>query len=708
MAASEINNDCNTSGLASNNSGPGAGVFAKPWKTPFGLPDFPAISTESYEPAFAEGIASQKAEVDAIIKSSEAPTFANTIVSLEDSGSLLRRVAHVFYALNGADTNPEMQEIARNMAPALSAHSDSINLNANLFKRIDAVFEKKNELGLLPVQMRLLKETHKGFVRSGALLAEPEKKRLQTINEELSLLTLKFGQNVLDETNRFSMVVTQSKDLDGLPQGLIDAAAEAAKTLADTPDEAWAFTLHNPRLIPFLQFSTRRSLRQKMFEANANVGNNGDELDNNNILVKIVTLRLEKSQLLGFENHAHFMLDDNMASTAERVYELLNKVWQPAIVRASEEATNMQKMIDDEAQDKNEPGFKLAPWDWWFYAEKIKKQDFDLDEEMLRPYFALDNVRQGIFTVAERLFGLKFNLLKDAPRYHSEVEVYQVTDKQDNNMAVLCLDYFPRESKRGGAWMSAFRKQSYQDDQRIIPLVFNVGNFTRPVGDKPALLSLDEVITAWHEFGHALHAILSDVPYRSLSGTSVAQDFVELPSQIFENWALEPEVLKLFARHYETGECLPESLVARMEKAKFFNQGFASTEYLAASYLDMDWHTLTNVENIDAEKFENESLKKRGLMEEIISRYRSPYFRHIFSGGYSAGYYSYLWAEVLDADAFEAFKETGNIFDPTVAKAFRENILERGGSADAMELYRAFRGQEPQPEALLKRRGLLD
>jgi peptidyl-dipeptidase Dcp len=679
--------------------------FLSKWSTPYGLPDFGLLKLEDYRPAFDAGIEQQQQEIEQITASTQNPTFANTIEALEVSGSLLRKVSNVFYALNGALTNQAIQDLAKDMAPLLSAHRDAIKLNDSLFQRVNTVFDERESLGLDPVQMRLLTETHKGFVRAGALLPKMEKETLMGLNKQLSLLTLQFGQNVLKETNSFEMILTDQADLAGLPEGVIQAAAESAQKRG-APAGSWAFTLHKPSLIPFLQYSTKRDLRQRMFSGYAKMGDNGDALDNNRILEEIASLRLQKANLLGYETHAHYVLDDNMARQPEKVYDLLERVWSPAIKRAGEEVALLQKMIDDEAAAAGHPSFKLQGWDWWHYAEKVKKQQYDLDEEMLRPYFQMENVRSGMFEVAHRLFGLNFQELPDAPRYHDEVQVFLVTGPDDTEVAVLSLDYFPRESKRGGAWMSAFRKQTYADGKRITPLIFNVGNFTRPAGDKPALLSVDEVGTMFHEFGHALHGMLSDVQYRSLSGTSVAQDFVELPSQVMENWAFEPEVLHLYAKHFQSGELIPEELVEKLEKSKHFNQGFATTEYLAASFLDMDWHTLTSLEGIESTSFESQSMAKIGLIDEIISRYRSPYFRHIFSGGYSAGYYSYLWAEVLDADAFEAFKETGNIFDAATAKAFQEYILQRGGSEEPMELYRKFRGKEPGPEALLKRRGL--
>lgn len=685
-----------------------ANPLFQPWPTPYGMPDFAAVEIGHYEPAFRAAIAEQEAEIAAICAETDEATFANTLLALENSGAMLRRVANLFYALNGTLTGEAMQKVAKSMAPLLSSHRDGIMLNDGLFQRIDTVFDRRAKLDLDAESLRLLEETHKNFVRSGARLPAADKERLAALNRRLSVLTLQFGVNVLEETNGFQLVITDPADLAGLPDGVIQAAADTAAR-RKVPEGSWVFTLHNPSRIPFLQFSERRELRRRMFEGYTMVGNNGDDHDNNEICREIANLRLERAKLLGAPTHAHHILDDTMAKHPNQVLALLEKVWQPALVRAREEAAEFQALIDAEGHD-----FTLAPWDWWYYAEKVKKQKYDLDEEMLRPFFVLENVREGMFDVARRLFGLTFTEWPDAPRYHDELTSFKVHDADGTELAILSLDYFPRAGKRGGAWMSAFRKQCYQSDgsdgndgtERVMPLIFNVGNFTRPTEGKPALLSVDEVSTMFHEFGHALHGILSDVRYRSLAGTTVSRDFVELPSQVLENWAFEPEVMRRYARHWETGKVMGDDLIARLEKSQHFNQGFASVEYLAASFLDMAWHTVTEPVTVAAGLFEDEALAAIGLPGEIISRYRSPYFRHIFSGGYSAGYYSYIWAEVLDADAFAAFKETGDLFDPTTARNFREHILSRGGSVDSQELYLRFRGKPPGPEALLKRRGL--
>jgi peptidyl-dipeptidase Dcp len=676
--------------------------FFTEWDTPFGVPPFQAIEVSHFEPATMEGITVQRAEVNAIADSEEPPTFENTIEAMDRSGALLAKVRNVFGALNGALTNEEMQAIAKRTAPVLSAHRDETLLNAKLYQRVNTVFEQRDDLALNEEQMRLLTETHKRFVRGGANLDPASKAQLTALNEELSLLSVQFGENVLKETNQFEMILENEADLAGLPDGVIAAAAEAATTRGH--EGKWAFTLHKPSLIPFITYSERRDLREKMLTGYVDRGDNGGELDNKETLARMATVRLERARLLGFDSHAHYILADNMALEPQNVYELLGEIWTPALERAKEEATEFQAMID--VENPGADRFELEAWDWWYYAEKVKKARYALDEEMTRPYFEVNQVREGMFAVANKLWGLNFTERPDIPVYHEDVKAFEVTEADGSHLAVLMVDYFPRESKRGGAWMSSFRKECKVDGERTAPVVFNVGNFTKPTGDKPALLSIDEVTTMFHEFGHGLHGMLAQGTYQSLSGTSVARDFVELPSQIMENWAFEPEVLNMYAKHYETGKPIPAELVTKIQNAQHFNQGFATTEYLAACFLDMDWHTLTETEGVESKSFEKLSMDRIGMIDEIVVRYRSPYFRHIFAGGYSAGYYAYVWAEVLDADAFQAFKETGNLFDPTVAKAFRTNVLEKGGAAEPMELYKKFRGSEPGIDALLARKGL--
>lgn len=672
--------------------------FFTEWKTPYATPPFDQIKEHHYLPAFEEGMKQQQQEIEAIVANSAPPTFDNTVVALDNSGALLTRVSNVFFNMTSANTNDSLQNIAKRLAPMLSKHQDDILLNEKLFQKIKALYQQKDQLDLNTEQTMLLTKYYRDFVRGGADLNEEQKAQLRQINEELSVLSLQFGDNVLKEDNNFELVIDQEVDLVGLPDNVKTAAAEAAKERGK--EGKWVFTLHKPSLIPFLQYSEKRELREKMFKAYINRGDNNNEFDNKKILARIAALRAKKAHLLGYQTHADLVLEENMAKTPEAVYNLLNQLWTPALAMARKEANELQAMILAEGDS-----FKLAPWDWWFYAEKVKKAKYDLDEEMLRPYFKLENVIDGVFMVANRLYGITFKERKDIPIYHPDVKVFEVKEADGSHVAILFVDYFPRASKRGGAWMSEYRQQFKLDGRMITPVICNVGNFSKPTADKPSLLSFEEVSTLFHEFGHALHGLLSNCTYQRLAGTNVARDFVELPSQIMENWASEPAVLKMYAKHFETGEAIPDELIEKIKNSSKFNQGFATVEYLAAAFLDMDWHTLTDTVEVDPIAFETQSLNRIGLIPEIVVRYRSPYFRHIFAGGYSAGYYSYIWAEVLDADAFQAFKET-DIFDQERAKAFRENILARGGTEDPMVLYRRFRGAEPTIDALLEKRGL--
>jgi len=675
----------------------GSNPFFSEYGTPFETPPFDRIKTEHYLPAFRKGMDEQKEELASIIGSTEAPTFANTIEALEYSGDLLTRVSRVFDNLNSSLTDEVMQGIAEEIAPELSRHADNISLNPQLFERIKVIHEARADLGLTPEQLKLLDQYYKGFVRSGALLGDEQKERFRKINEELSLLSLKFGKNVLDETNAFQMIIENESDLTGLPPNVVSAAAEAATEAGQAGK--WIFTLHKPSMIPFLQYAENRALREKIYTAYINVGNNNNEFDNKAVAARMAALRVERANLLGYETHAHFVLEENMAKVPENVYNLLDQIWTPSLNMAESEAAAMQALIDEEGGD-----FKLQSWDWWYYAEKVKKARYDLDEEALRPYFKLENVIQGVFEVAGKLWGLRFEERNDIPKYHPDVKVFEVKEEDGSHIGILYTDYFPRATKRGGAWMNAFRKQSRKGGEKISPVIVNCGNFSKPTGDTPSLISMEEALTLFHEFGHALHGLLSDRTYPSLTGTDVPQDFVELPSQIMENWGGHPDVMKMYARHYQTGEPIPDELLEKVRKAKLFNRGFAETEYLAACYLDMDWHTLKTTEEQDCLAFEKASLERIGLIPEIIVRYRTPYFRHIFAGGYSAGYYSYVWAEVLDADAFEAFKEKG-LFDRETADKFRKYVLSAGGTEDPMVLYTRFRGAEPKVDAVLKRKG---
>ena len=672
--------------------------FLQAYDTPYNVPPFDKIKNEHFKPAILEGIKRHEAEINAIANAAAEPTFENTILAMENAGELLSNVNVVFSNLNSANTNKEIQNIAKETAPNLSAHRDNIYLNEKLFARVKALWDKKETLGLNLEQAKILDNSYKDFVRSGANLSDSDKAILRKINGELSLASLKYGQNILAETNKYELVIDAKKDLAGLPQGLIDAAAADAK--AKGKEGKWVFTLSNSSVMPFLQYSSNRELRKQIWNAYQTKGNHDDELDNKKNAVELANLRGQKARLLGFKSHANYVLEESMAKTPENVNKLLNDLWKPALEIAKKEASDIQKMM---AKD----GIKGAvqPYDWRYYTEKIRKERFDLDEEELKPYFSLDNVRKGVFQVTQKLYGIEYKELNNVPKYHQDASVWEVTEADGTLVGVIYMDFHPRESKRGGAWMTSYRTQKTVDGKRLAPVISIVCNFTKPSGENPALLTFDEVTTFFHEFGHALHGLLSNVTYKSLAGTSVPRDFVELPSQIMENWAAEPAVLKMYAKHYKTGEVIPDALVSKLKKAGTFDQGFATTEYLAASLLDLAYHSQTEDITIDANTFEKEAMAKIGLIESIIPRYRSTYFSHIFSGGYSSGYYSYIWSGVLDTDAFEVFKTT-TLFNPEKAKSFRENVLEKGGTEDPMVLYKRFRGAEPSIEPLLRKRGL--
>jgi len=671
--------------------------FFKEWKTPFGTPPFNEIKNEHFMPAYEEGMKQQMAEVQAIINNQAKPTFENTIAAFEKSGKLFTKVNNVFNALNGANTNETLQEIAQKTAPVISKHFDEIYLNEKFFDRVKSIYNERDKVNLTTEQKVVLENYYKDFVRGGANLNKDEKEKFKKINEELSLLGVKFAENILKETNAIGLVIENKDDLAGLPDGVIQGAAETAK--GKGLEGKWAFTLQRPSWTPFLQYSPKRNLREKLFKAYINRGNNNDELDTKKILAKMVSLRVEKAALLGYKTYADFKLEINMSKNPENVYKFLNDLWNPAIMKAKAEAVDMQKLIDAERGN-----FKLQPWDWWYYSEKVRNEKYSLDEEMLRPYFKLENVINGAFGVATKLYGFKFIPRKDISVYHPDVKVFEVQEANGKHVGILFTDYFPRDSKRSGAWMSELTSQSNIDGKFISPVIYNVGNFTKPTKDKPALLSFDDVNTLFHEFGHALHYLIATSVYPS--GKRVPVDFVELPSQIMENWASDPVVLKMYAKHYKSGKPMPEELIHKIGEAGHFNQGFETVEYLAASLLDMDWHSLSDTNEKDVLKFEKESLSKHGLIPEIESRYQSTNFQHIFADdGYAAGYYGYVWAAVLDADAFAAFKETNNVFDKAIAKAFR-NLLQKAGSDDPMTLYKKFRGREPKTNALLEKRGL--
>jgi peptidyl-dipeptidase Dcp len=674
--------------------------FLEPYGTAYDVPPFDKIENGHFLPAINEGILQQQEEIAAIVNNKEAPTFENTVEPLEFSGELLTNVNSVFNNLRSANTNDELQAIAKEAAPLISKNRDDINLNAQLFERIKTVYEQKDEYNLTVEQKKLLDEQYQNFVRGGANLPPTDQERFREINGELSVLSLTFGDNLLAETNEYKLVIEDAEDLSGLPESVI--AAAAATATAAGMEGKWVFTLDNTSRLPLLQYADNRAIRKEIFMGYINKGNHDDDKDNKDVLMKMASLRIERANLLGFNSHAAFVLDKNMAKKPYNVYDLLTQLWTASLPVAEKEAEALQKIIDIEGGD-----FKLEAWDWWYYAEKLKKEKYDLDEEQLRPYFQLDKVLEGLFGVANQLYGLQIKEIYDIPKPHKDAHAYVVKENDGTLTGILYMDFFPRSSKRFGAWMSSYRKEYIEDGVRVAPVITLNCNFTKPSGDKPSLLSFDEYLTLFHEFGHALHGLLSQCTYESLSGTSTPRDFVELPSQIMENWAAEPEVLKTFAIHYETGEVIPQSLLDKLNNSKHFNQGFATVEYLSACFLDMDWHTLTEPISTDALTFESNSMEKIGLIPEIVVRYRSPYFQHIFSGGYSSGYYGYIWAEVLDADAYAAFTENG-IFDQATADSFRKNILEKGGTEDPMVLYTNFRGKEPEVAHLLKRKGLIE
>ena len=672
--------------------------FMEEWDTPYGVPPFDKIKPEHYLPAFEEGMKQQKENIDAIVNNTEDPTFENTIIPLEYSDELLNKVSMVFFNLTECCNDEEMEKLADTIMPLVTQHGDDVMLNEKLFQKVKTVYDNREKEKLNPEQLRLLEETYKGFVRGGANVPAEKQARFREINTKLASLTQKFGNNVLKATNAYTLVVDDVKKLDGLTEQQLQNAKEVGNENAKTKGK-YVFTLDMPTLEPFLMNCKNRELRKQIWTAYSNRCLGG-EFDNSKIIDEIANLRLEKAQILGFDNYANYSLDDAMAKNADNVYALLKQVWTPALAKAKEEAAQYQKMID-----KERGGFKLEPYDWRYYSEKLRKEKYDLNDEDIRPYFALDTAQQGLFMVCNKLYGLTFKENKDIPVYQKDVKVYEVIDNNEV-IAIVYMDFFPRASKRSGAWMTNFREQYYsREGKNIIPVVSLVFNFTKPSGDKPAMLNIDELQTMFHEFGHALHSILSRCHYRSLSGTNVPRDYVEMPSQFMEHFSTEPEVLKMYAHHYKTGETIPDALIAKMEAAATYGQGFINTELLAASLLDMDYHTITSKKTFKQPDYEKQQLEKIGLIPSIISRYKSPYFQHIFSGGYGAGYYSYTWAAVLDNDAFEAFKENG-IFDQATATAFRTNILERGNTDDAMNLYVAFRGKEPSIEPLLRNRGL--
>ena len=666
--------------------------------TPFGVPAFDKVKIEHYLPAFQEAIAANEAEIEAIVNNPEAPTFANTIEALDRSGALLDKVVGVFFNVLEADGNDEMNKIAEEVTPMLSSLSDGIILNDALFQRVKAVYEQRDELGLNSEQMRLLTETFKSFANNGANLPEDKKARLKEINQELGLLSLQFGNNVVAETNAYQLFITDEAELNGLPESAKAAAKEEA-TAAGRPD-AWLFTPKRTSFTPVLQYCENRELRKELLMAYTTRGNHDNDNDNKEIIVKTMQLRVEKAQLFGYTNPADYILADCMAHDAKTVDTFLESVWAPSLKAAKREAAELQKLLSQDL-----PGEKLQPWDWWYYTEKLRKAKYDLNEEELKPYFELSNVRKGAFQLAHDLFGINFEKLEGMPVYNPEVEVFKVTYADGSLVGILYTDYFPRAGKRPGAWMNNICNQ-YVDANGVDhrPVIINVGNFNKPTQGNPSLLSMDDVETLFHEFGHALHGLLSKATYKSLAGTNTPRDFVELPSQFMENYCYHPQIMKTYAFHYQTGEVMPDELIEKINRASTFNEGFVMTELLSASILDMDYHKMTTTEAFDVNAFEEASMKKMQMIPEIITRYRSTFYNHIFTTGYAAGYYSYTWSAVLDADAFAAFVETGDILNPEVAQRYL-HLLEQGGTRDAQELYLEFRGKPADPKHLLEKKG---
>ena len=685
---------CNKGEIVSENP-----FFESTWDTPYGAPPFDRIKTEHFRPAFEQGMSLHNEEIDQIVNSSERPTFENTVLAYDNSGEMLWRVATVFGMLSAADTDDEMQALSAEIYPALAAHSDAITMNDKLFERVKVVYDSRNAENLGADEKRLTEKIYKDFVRSGALLSAEDKAALKLVNEQLSSLGVDFGRNLLAETNAYQLFVNKDR-LKGVPSGVMDAAANEAKEAGRKGE--YLFTLQKSSMLPLLTYAKDRELREQIYKAYLKRGDNDNDNDNKSLIAKMVSLRYQKAKLLGYDSYAHYVTDDQMAGTPEAVYELLEGVWTPALEQAKRELERMTTMFEkDNGKDAT-----FESWDWWYYAEKVREADYQLEEEKVRAYLSLENAKSGIFFLANRLFGITLRPLK-APTYHDECEVYEVIDQNDKPLGALYFDFHPRASKQGGAWCGTYVDQSYKDGERVCPVVSIVCNFTPAVGSRPALLSIDEVETLFHEFGHALHNLFADVKYRGLAG--VEGDFVELPSQILENWAFSEQMLKQYAVHYHTGEIMPDDMIEKIRKSATFNEGFNTTELLAAALSDFDIHAVTSADEINVAEFERKALsEKRGLISQIEPRYHYTYFSHIFDGGYSAGYYFYIWAEVLDKDAFQAFVESGDLFDKDTAERFRREVLARGGSRDGMDMYRAFRGADPDKRAMLVARGFVE
>ncbi len=675
--------------------------FLQPFNTPFDTPPFDKIKPEHMLTAIEASIKESRAEVEAIANSSDEPTFENTVVALDQSGERLGVVSHVLFNLNSAETNDEIQAAARDASPLLSEHSNEVFQNEKLFERVKAVYDQKDSLELDLEQKMLLEKSYKAFVRNGANLDGKKKERFREISKELSQLGLKFGENLLAETNDYEMVIEDEKDLAGLPELIKNQAAETAKSKGK--DGKWVFTLQAPSYVPFMENADNRTLREQLFRAYMSKSNKGNDRDNKEVVKQLVTLKAEKAEILGYNTYAEYVLEERMAESAGTVNSFLNDLLEKAKPKAEEEVAEIKAFVKELGHD-----IELERWDWAYYSEKLKKKKFNIDDDLLRPYFKLENVLKGVFLTAEKLYKISFERISNIPVYHKDVETYEVKDEKGNHVAVFYADFHPREGKRGGAWMTSFREQHVKDGKDIRPLVSIVCNFTPSTPDNPSLLTFNEVLTLFHEFGHALHGMLANSKYGSLSGTSVFWDFVELPSQIFENWCYEKECLDLFASHYETGEKIPQEYIDKIRESSTYHEAYATVRQVSFGYLDMAWYNQSaekagSIEDVAA--FEEQAMLPTELFPKVPGTMMSTQFGHIFAGGYSAGYYSYKWAEVLDADAFSLFLEKG-IFNEEVANSFKENILSKGGSEHPMELYKRFRGREPKVEALLKRAGL--
>jgi peptidyl-dipeptidase Dcp len=669
------------------------------WNTPFEVPPFDLIKNDHYREAFDIALEQSEEEIERIANNEDDPTFVNTIAAMESAGEALSKVSGVFFNLSGSHTNDETQIIQREMAPKLSAHHSKIMLNEKLFARVEILYLGREELDLNPEAKRVLERYHSNFVRSGAKLKGDERNRMAEVSSELATLGTQFSQNILADESAYELVLEEGDDLAGLPDFLVSAAASAAKERGH--DGKFVITLSRSLIEPFLQFSSRRDLREVAYKAWIARGENAGDTDNREIISKTLKLREERANLLGFKTFAEFKLDDQMAKTPEAVRNLLMQVWEPAKKRAKQEAQKLQELANAEGAN-----FNIAPWDWRYYSEKVRSRDHDLDEAEIKPYLQLDKIIEAAFDTASRLFGLSFEERSDIPKYHADVRTFEVKDRDGEHVAIFIGDYFARTSKRSGAWMSGFRSQEKLKGD-ITPIIVNVMNFAKAADGEPSLLTFDDAHTLFHEFGHALHGMLSNVTYPSISGTSVARDFVELPSQLYEHWLDEKEILSKYAVHYKTGEPMPDALIEKLKSASTFNQGFATVEYTSSALVDLELHTMPADETQDIGKVEADILNKIGMPDEITMRHRTPHFAHVFSGdGYSAGYYSYMWSEVMDADAFEAFKETGDVFDEATSQRLLENIYSAGGSRDPAELYVEFRGQMPEIDALLEGRGL--